>query len=135
MLNLKNKWDTNNVELIQIESRFSNTALKASHWISIKPGTESDLAFGIAALMIKNDIYDRSFVISNFPEFEKNDKLMFFTGKCYIETQELDTAISFFQRIINGYPKSKYAKKSLKKIKLINSLKSNKKKVVKTKKK
>lgn len=74
-------------------------------------------------------------VINNFPDFEKIDKLMFFTGKCYMAVREYDTAISFFQRIINGYSKSRYAKKSIKKIKEITELKSQQKNLAKKKKK
>jgi outer membrane protein assembly factor BamD len=65
-------------------------------------------------------------VIDEFPDFDKNDKLFFYTGKCYMKINEMDTALSFFQKIVNSYPKSKYLKKSLKIIKNINLSKSQK---------
>jgi outer membrane protein assembly factor BamD len=51
-------------------------------------------------------------VIDNYPEFEKFDRLFYFTGKSYNMMRKYDSAISFFQKIINTYPKSKYVKKS-----------------------
>lgn len=62
-------------------------------------------------------------VIDNYPEYKKNDKTFFFTGKTYFAMKEYDSALSFFQRVINSYPKSKYVKKSQKMIKKTNKLK------------
>jgi len=61
-------------------------------------------------------------VIDNYPNFQDNDKLFFFTGKSYFALKNYKSAISFFQKIINSYPKSKYAKKSAKFIKKITPL-------------
>ena len=61
-------------------------------------------------------------VIDEYPEFKKNDKLFFFAGKSYLAIRKFDTAISFFQKIINSYPKSKYFKKSHRMIKKINKI-------------
>ena len=63
-------------------------------------------------------------VMEDYPEFEKNDKLFFFTGRAYFVSREYDTAISFFQRLITDFPKSKYLKKSSKMIEKINQLKA-----------
>ena len=63
-------------------------------------------------------------VIDNYPDFKKNDRLFFYTGKCHMATRNYDTAISFFQKIINSYPKSKYMKKAAKMIKKITKLKA-----------
>lgn len=46
----------------QIEPRLSKTAAKADHWISINPGTEGALAFGLAHVIIKEQLYNRNFV-------------------------------------------------------------------------
>ncbi len=51
--------------LVQIEPRFSVTAMKADEWIPIQPGTEGILALGIAHMMIKEGLYHKEFV-SNF---------------------------------------------------------------------
>jgi outer membrane protein assembly factor BamD len=65
-------------------------------------------------------------VINDYPDFEHNDKLYFFTGKCYLKMKENDNALSFFQKVINSYPNSKYTKKSLKIIKKIGKMKQQK---------
>ncbi len=50
------KWKENSAAVVQIEPRLSNTAAKANRWIPINPGTEADLALGIAAAMVKNNM-------------------------------------------------------------------------------
>ena len=50
---------------VQIEPRFSVTAMKADEWIPIRPGTEGILALSIAHMMIKEGLYHKEFV-SNF---------------------------------------------------------------------
>jgi outer membrane protein assembly factor BamD len=62
-------------------------------------------------------------VIDDYPEFPNKDKLFFFTGKSYYGKRDLDSAISFFQKIVNSYPKSKYIKKAQGMIKTITQMK------------
>ncbi len=50
------------VKIVQIESRASDTASKATEWIAIKPGTETALALGIAHVIVKQGLYDKEFV-------------------------------------------------------------------------
>ena len=50
------------VQIIQIESRASNTASKADDWIAPKPGTEAALALGMAHVIIKEGLYDNKFI-------------------------------------------------------------------------
>ena len=57
-------------KIIQIESRFSATAAKADEWVPINPGTEGALALGIAYVLIREGLYDRSFVDSHTFGFE-----------------------------------------------------------------
>jgi len=52
-------------KLYQIEPRLSNTAANADKWIPIKPGTEADLALGICAVILKNNLFD-SMATANF---------------------------------------------------------------------
>jgi len=59
-------------------------------------------------------------VMDEYPDFSKNDKLFYFTGKTYLAMQDLDSALSFFQRLIGSYAKSKYAKRSQRLIIKIN---------------
>lgn len=50
------------VEIIQIEPNLSATAAKVSRWVPIEPGTEAALALGIAHILIRDDLYDKSFI-------------------------------------------------------------------------
>ena len=52
MFRICSQWRDNRVPVIQVEPRLSNSAAKASRWVAITPGTEADLALGIAAVMI-----------------------------------------------------------------------------------
>ena len=56
-------------KLYQIEPRLSNTAANADKWIPITPGTESDLALGICAVIIKNNLFDSSNFKAGFNKF------------------------------------------------------------------
>jgi len=47
--------------LVQIEPRLSNTAAGADRWLPINPGTEADLAMGICALLLKENLFDPAF--------------------------------------------------------------------------
>lgn len=47
--------------LVQIEPRLSNTAASADRWIPINPGTEADLAMGICAVLLKENLFDPVF--------------------------------------------------------------------------
>src|SRR4030042_5960068 len=50
------------VQVVQVESRASNTASKADKWIPVKPGTETALALGISYVIIQEGLYDAEFV-------------------------------------------------------------------------
>ena len=67
-------WKEHKVQVAQVEARLSNTAAKADRWISINPGTESDLALGIAHVMIKKDLYDVNFVVHYTNRFDQWQK-------------------------------------------------------------
>lgn len=60
------KW----VKIVQVEARASNTASKADEWIAPLPGTEAALALGLAHVMIKEGLYDKSFVKDHCFGFE-----------------------------------------------------------------
>ena len=66
-------------------------------------------------------------VMDEYPDFSKNDKLFFFTGKSYLALRDLDSAQSFFQRLVGSYPKSKYARRAQQLIVQINQLQKTKK--------
>jgi len=49
-------------KIVQVEPRFSITASRADRWIPVEPGTEGMLALGIAYVIVKERLYDRSFI-------------------------------------------------------------------------
>jgi outer membrane protein assembly factor BamD len=65
-------------------------------------------------------------VMDEYPDFSKNDKLFYFAGKTYLAMNDLDSALSFFQRLVASHAKSKYAKRSQRLILKINRLRAAK---------
>jgi anaerobic selenocysteine-containing dehydrogenase len=63
-------WKEKKVPVVQVESRLSNTAAKAHRWISINPGTEAELAMGIANVLIDTGLYDTHFMTHYVNGFE-----------------------------------------------------------------
>lgn len=49
-------------KLVQVDTRFSVTAAKADEWLPIRPGTDGALALGIAHVIVKEELYDKTFV-------------------------------------------------------------------------
>lgn len=70
MLTVNSLWKEKGVKVVQIEPRLSNSAAKADKWIPIVPGTEADLALGLACVIIKKSLYDKDFVNRNAVGFE-----------------------------------------------------------------
>jgi len=58
MFRASSLWKEKNVTVVQVEPRLSNSAAKATRWIPVNPGTEADLALGIAAVMIAQNLVD-----------------------------------------------------------------------------
>lgn len=77
VLNAWGLWKSKNlkgrVNIVQVESRASNTASKADKWVPARPGTETALALGIAHVIIKNGLYDKAFVENNSNGFLSNE--------------------------------------------------------------
>ncbi|MCP4746479.1 MAG: molybdopterin-dependent oxidoreductase [Desulfobacteraceae bacterium] len=65
MFRANSRWKENSATLIQIEPRQSNTAAKADQWLPINPGGEADLALAMANIIIKENLYNSSFVSDN----------------------------------------------------------------------
>ena len=61
MCNLYGKHNSTK-KIIQIEPRLSDTAVCATEWIGINPGTEAALALGLAHVIIKESLYNKDFV-------------------------------------------------------------------------
>lgn len=51
-------WKEKNIPIVQVEPRLSNSAAKATRWVAVHPGTEADLALGIAAVMASQNVVD-----------------------------------------------------------------------------
>jgi outer membrane protein assembly factor BamD len=66
-------------------------------------------------------------VMDEYPDFSKNDKLFYFTGKAYLAMKDFDSALSFFQRLLGSPAKSKYVKRAQSLIKKTNRLLTTKK--------
>ena len=52
----------NGAKLIVLDTRLSNTATHADHWLSTYPGSEAAVLLSFANYLIQNDLYDREFV-------------------------------------------------------------------------
>ncbi|MFI8101009.1 molybdopterin-dependent oxidoreductase [Streptomyces sp. NPDC086023] len=48
--------------LAVVDPRRSTSALRADHWLRVRPGTDAALALGLAHLLIENGAYDEDFV-------------------------------------------------------------------------
>lgn len=70
------QWKEKQAKVIQIEPRLSNSAAKSNHWIPINPGTEADLALGIAHLMIAKSMYHADFVNNYAMGFDRWKKIL-----------------------------------------------------------
>jgi anaerobic selenocysteine-containing dehydrogenase len=52
----------NGAKLIVFDTRLSNTATHADHWVAPYPGSEAAILLAIASYLIRNRLYDREFV-------------------------------------------------------------------------
>ncbi len=52
----------NGAKLIVFDTRLSNTATHADHWIAPQPGSEAAILLAIASYLIRNRLYDRAYV-------------------------------------------------------------------------
>ncbi len=71
MFKANSSWKNAGGKVVQIEPRLSNTAAKSDKWIPINPGTEGALALGLANVIIKESIYNKSFVNNYSAGFDK----------------------------------------------------------------
>jgi outer membrane protein assembly factor BamD len=55
-------------------------------------------------------------VMDDYPDFKYNDRLLYYTGRTYAAMGDRDSALSFFQRLVGGSAKSKYAAKAKRQI-------------------
>ena len=71
MFKANSSWKKSGGKVVQIEPRLSNTAAKSDKWIPINPGTEGALALGLVNVIIKESIYNKSFVNNFSAGFDK----------------------------------------------------------------
>jgi anaerobic selenocysteine-containing dehydrogenase len=76
MFRANSLWKEKQVKVVQIEPRLSNSAAKADQWVPINPGTEADLALGIAQVMIAKNMYHAHFVNNYATGFEQWKKIL-----------------------------------------------------------
>jgi len=61
------------LQVIQIETRQSRTALFADQWLPIKPGTEAALALGLANVIVREKLFDEAAIRRNAVDFDRSD--------------------------------------------------------------
>ena len=69
MLTRKDKNGDKRLHLIQIETRHSRTASLADSWIPLNPGTEAAFAFGLANVLINENLYDEPTIRRSAKDF------------------------------------------------------------------
>ncbi len=67
-------------------------------------------------------------VMDEYPDFKGSDKLLYYTGRTYAAKGDRESALSFFQRLIGSFAKSKYAGKARRRIEKLNRLAAEEKK-------
>jgi anaerobic selenocysteine-containing dehydrogenase len=75
VMNAWSLWNSGNpakkrCKIVQVESRASNSASKADYWVAPRPGTDAALALGIAHVIVKDGLFDSSFVKDHCSGFE-----------------------------------------------------------------
>jgi menaquinone reductase, molybdopterin-binding-like subunit len=66
------------LQIIQVETRQSRTALFADQWLPIRPGTEAALALGLANVIVREKLFDETSVLRNAIDFQNGDKPSYF---------------------------------------------------------
>jgi anaerobic selenocysteine-containing dehydrogenase len=62
MFKTNSHWKEGNATVVQVEARLSNSAAKADRWVPVKPGTEAELALGMAHVMVAENRIDSDFI-------------------------------------------------------------------------
>ncbi len=70
MFRANSLWKESKAAVVQIEPRLSNTAAKSDRWLVVNPGTEAALALGLAHVIIKESLYDKTFIKDHAFGFE-----------------------------------------------------------------
>jgi thiosulfate reductase/polysulfide reductase chain A len=62
------------MKLIVVDPRYTNTAIHADTYLSIKPGTDLAFVLALTYAAIINETYNRTYVKNNFKDFDKYKK-------------------------------------------------------------
>lgn len=71
MILANSAWKEKKAKQIQVEQRLSNTAASSNGIFAVKPGTEADLALGLACVIVQENLYSQAFTgafATGFPE-------------------------------------------------------------------
>lgn len=96
--------DTKEAEEAKVKLAHARQTL-AMHYFNIGKSNYLMFAFKGAIVRFKQ-------VMDDYPEFEHQDQLFYYAGMSLFKQEEYDSALSFYQKVINSFPKSKFAKKS-----------------------
>lgn len=101
MIRTANDLKTKKVSMVQVEQRLSNTAAFTQALVAVKPGTEADLALGMAAVIVAENLHSSSAVggsSSGFSEFAAMLKQQFSPDAVSAKTGLKNTAIAELAR-------------------------------------
>lgn len=94
MFKANSRWKENKTTVVQVEPRLSNSAAKADAWVPIKPGSEADLALGMAHVIVAEKRFNADFIggySEGFGAFN-SDVLALYTPERVAQTCGIDTA-------------------------------------------
>ncbi len=57
MIRAANAWKAKKIPMVQVEPRLSGTAAFTRNLLAVKPGTEADLALGLASVIVSENLY------------------------------------------------------------------------------
>ena len=82
----------NGAKLIVLDTRLSNTATHADHWLATQPGSEAAVMLAIANYLIQHDLYNKDFV------------RRWWNWKEYLEAEhpDLDPSFESFERMLKA---------------------------------
>ncbi|WP_372682525.1 menaquinone reductase molybdopterin-binding-like subunit QrcB [Desulfosarcina sp.] len=84
-------WKEKDITVVQVEPRLSNSAAKATRWVPVNPGTEADLALGIAAVLVDGNMLNTR-AISGLGSW-KSDLLATYTTEHVSQTTGVDAEV------------------------------------------
>jgi serine phosphatase RsbU (regulator of sigma subunit) len=74
MLRLYGQWRSGSpgerTKIVQVDPRYGISSARADEWVQIRPGTDGALALGLAHVLLREGLYDRSFVAEHTLGFE-----------------------------------------------------------------